>query len=246
MFWNNMLNEAMTDKAVNERRMNGPAAAAKGGIDEIAQMRQQLNDGIVEFEFTKADSTLRHAVGTTSETVIPTAECKRLDPNYDDNLASYMRRQAFIIWFWDLEKNEVRCFNTNRFERIINVERVNHKIGNIQQVGNIFIHRDVDQNEDIAHINQDRVEEINRELDREPFAGKWEDAVPGAGNLVNWNQIRIIKNNQHEPILRIVINKRGNENDPPYQICVNEIRRAILERFNVEVRHVEITGQIEY
>ena len=74
---------------LNERRMSGPAAAARGGVDEIAEFRGQLAAGVVEFEFTKADGTRRHAIGTTNEQVVPTAERRRLDPDYDENLASY-------------------------------------------------------------------------------------------------------------------------------------------------------------
>jgi hypothetical protein len=77
--------------------------------------------------------------------VVPTAERRRLDPDYDEKLASYERRQAYIIWFWDLEKNECRCFNTNRFEGIVHFEPTNKHVDmNVDRVGNIFIHRDVD------------------------------------------------------------------------------------------------------
>ena len=143
-YWAHMLDESTLD----ERKMVGPAGAARGqngGLDEIADFRRKLDNGVVEFEFTKADGTRRHAVGTTSETIIPTAERRRLDPDYDENLASYERRQAYIIWFWDLEKNECRCFNTNRFEGIVHFEPTNRHVDmNVDRVGNIFIHRDVD------------------------------------------------------------------------------------------------------
>lgn len=139
------------EEQIDERRMTGPAAAARGGIDEIADMRQKLASGVVEFEFYKHNpeggaDILRHAVGTTSKQIIPVAERRRLDPNYDENIASYERRQNFIIWFWDLEKNAARCFNTNRFERIINYTQTNQRAGNnnVERFGDIYVHRDVD------------------------------------------------------------------------------------------------------
>jgi len=92
-YWAHMLDESFRDeKQLNERRMVGPAGAAKGlngGVDEIADFRQKLEDGVVEFEFTKADGTKRHAVGTTSEQIVPTSERRKLDPSYDTNLTSY-------------------------------------------------------------------------------------------------------------------------------------------------------------
>lgn len=99
--------------------MAGPVTARKtGGIDEIEDFRDKLRRGIVRFSFTRADNNIRHAVGTTSEEVIPTEVRRRLDPNYDKKVAECESdyRKPFTIWFWDLDKNEVKCFNTNRFE----------------------------------------------------------------------------------------------------------------------------------
>ena len=160
-YWAHMLDES----TLAERRMAGPAAAAKGGVDEIAEFRGQLAAGVVEFEFTKADGTRRRAVGTTNEQVVPTAERRRLDPNYDENLASYERRQTFIIWFWDLEKNAVRCFNTNRFEGLIRFEPTNKRVdAKIDKVGNIFIHRDVDVDAN-RPLDDARIDEINDRIE---------------------------------------------------------------------------------
>ena len=130
---------------LNERRMVGPATAARTGeVDEIAEMREMLDNGIVEFTFTKADGSERHAKGTTSEQIIPVADRRRLDPHYDENVASYEARASYIIWFWDLEKNEVRCFSTNRFGEIINYERTTRRAV-IDQEGNDFVHRDAQE-----------------------------------------------------------------------------------------------------
>jgi len=86
--------------------MAGPVTAAKTGcIDEIADFRDKLSRGIVRFSFTKADNSLRHAVGTASEEVVPSEVRRKLDPSYDKNVAAYEQRSSHIIWFWDLDKN---------------------------------------------------------------------------------------------------------------------------------------------
>ena len=227
-YWATMLNEAMEDKSLckahenkkhlDERRMLGPAAAAKGGVDEIAEFRSKLAAGIVEFEFTKADGTRRHAVGTTNERVVPTAERRRLDPGYDENLASYERRQAYIIWFWDLEKNECRCFNTNRFEGIVHFEPTDRHVDmNVDHVGNIFIHRDVDVGgvNAVVPLTNDRVDKINGEIGHMMVANEPEIAQIFGGGLhiddVPNAELEI--GPQGEPVLRIEIRRRGNEND---------------------------------
>lgn len=115
-------------EAIDERRMDGPAAAARGGRDEVAEFKQMLEDGIVEFQFRKADGSLRRAVGTRSEAVVPTSEREKLDSTYDDSVKSYESKASYIIWFWDLEKSQVRCFNTNRFEGLINFEETSSKL----------------------------------------------------------------------------------------------------------------------
>ena len=248
LYWSKMLNETNTQtNVICERRMSGPAAARNGGVDEIAQMRAQLASGIVEFEFTKADGTLRHAVGTTSEQVIPVAERRRLDPTYDENMASYERRSGYIIWFWDLEKNGLRCFNTNKFERTINVEPVNHPVNNVERVGNIFIHRDVDQG---VNLTPDVIAEVNDDLTSTFGEGSdnadWNDAVPGAIVIGQLAEVGIARNNQGEPVLQIQFAKRGRPDDPPYQICVNEIRRYIQNQYGITVNDIRVTGRFEY
>ena len=49
-----------------------------------------------------------------------------------------------------------------------------------------------------------------------------------------------------EPVLRIEIRKRGNDNDPPYQLRINELRRAVSERWNVDVKKVVVDGEFNF
>ena len=130
--------------------MHGPAYARKtGGIDEIADMREKLANGVVEFTFWKhgeegQGEVQRRAVGTTSEQVIPISVRRELDPNYDENVASYERRSGFIIWFWDLEKDAARCFNTNRFDEIVNYVPTTTRYNDEDSIGPIEINKFVD------------------------------------------------------------------------------------------------------
>jgi hypothetical protein len=40
----------------------------------------------------------------------------------------------------------------------------------------------------------------------------------------------------------MIINKHGSDNDVPYQLRINDLRRAIRERYNVNIKRVEVTG----
>lgn len=130
--------------------MHGPAYARKtGGIDEIANMREKLANGVVEFTFWKhgedgQGEVQRRAVGTTSEQVVPVSTRRELDPNYDENVASYERRSGFIIWFWDLEKDAARCFNTNRFDEIVNYVPTTTRYNDEDRIGPIEVNKFVD------------------------------------------------------------------------------------------------------
>lgn len=130
--------------------MHGPAWASKtGGVDEIADMREKLANGVVEFTFWKhgengQGDVQRRAVGTTSEQVMPVSTRRELDPNYDENVASYERRSGFIIWFWDLEKDAARCFNTNRFDEIVNYVPTTTRYDDEDSIGPIEVNKFVD------------------------------------------------------------------------------------------------------
>ena len=217
---------------LRERRMVGPATAARTGeVDEIAEMREMLDNGIVEFTFTKADGSERHAKGTTSEQVVPVADRRRLDQHYDGNVASDEARAMYIIWFWDLEKNEVRCFSTNRFGEIINYERTTRRAV-IDQPDD-----EVDQESD--ELTPERIAEINGVLDnvgRLISTGDFGDMSYGGSldcNLVV---------DHGDPVIKINIDKKFGLDDEPYQLEIAELCKVVKLRFNVEIKRVEVTG----
>lgn len=251
--------DSVNGRKLNERAMVGPAGAARGrndGVDEIADFRQKLENGVVEFQFLKRDGTRRHAVGTTSEAIVPTEERRRLDPSYDENMASYMRREAFIIWFWDLEKSALRCFNTNRFEDIIRYQPTAQRVTpQIERVGNIFIHRDVDDGMDdpAQPLTPQRVESINQRLQADlSDAGNYDGiaAVVTDGLRVNpedLDGIEIERMPDGRPLLRIVIRKNGaNVNNGQYTLDLGHFRSYILERYGVDVKKVVVDGEFTF
>jgi hypothetical protein len=240
-------NEDLTEV---KHSMHGPAWVRKnGGIDEIADMREKLANGVVEFTFWKHSDEgdiQRHAIGTTSEQIIPTSERRRLDPNYDENVVSYERRSGFIIWFWDLEKNAVRCFNTNRFDEIINYTPTTQRITpNVERIGNIFIHRDVDSNmENNQPLTDERIDQINDELENLVANNDIEIGIDHQANDIR--QVYVDRTPQNEPVLRIEISKRGTDNDRPYELRINELRQAIRERYGVIIKKVTVDGIFQY
>lgn len=76
--------------------------------------------------------------------MIPISVRRELDPNYDENVASYERRSGFIIWFWDLEKDAARCFNTNRFDEIVNYVPTTARYNDEDRIGPIEVNKFVD------------------------------------------------------------------------------------------------------
>ena len=254
-YWAHMLDESFRDeKQLNERRMVGPAGAAKGlngGVDEIADFRQKLEDGVVEFEFTKADGTKRHAVGATSEQIVPTSERRKLDPSYDTNLTSYQHRGAYIIWFWDLDKNAVRCFNTNRFEGIVKYEQTSqHVTPDVKKVGDIYLHQDVDDGM-MKTFDPETASQINSQIGSEIASGSngFSSILVGGGFSnadSDFGSVEIAAGPSNEPILRIEIRKHGSDNDQPYPLKINEMRKYILEKWGVNIKKVIVDGQFEF
>lgn len=152
-----------------EHAMTGPRGAEKyGAVDEIADMRQKLASGVVEFEFWKINKEtnrheLRHAVGTTNDRVFPVTDRIRAQPTYMQDVEKYEQRSGYIIWFWDLEKNQTRCFNTNRFDRIIKFVPTAQKVGaGVTKVGDIFIHKDIDPG--LETPTEAAIAEINKSI----------------------------------------------------------------------------------
>lgn len=116
----------------------------------------------------------------------------------------------------------------------------------VERVENIFIHRDVDAGTETPQpLTDSRIERINNELAGLIAGGTLDTGVEAVGNDVA--QVYIDRDkSQQEPVLRIEIRKRGTENDPPYELRINEMRRVIRERYGVDVRKATVDGTFEY
>ncbi len=97
--------------------------------------------------------------------------------------------------------------------------------------------------ENARPLDDARIERINDEIAELVVNGDIGLGDIGAGNAA---QVYMDVGVNREPVLRIEIHKRGTENDPPYQLRLNELRRAIRERFGVNVKKVTVDGTFEY
>ena len=71
---------------------------------EISNLRDCLRRGLVRFSYRKADGTERVALGTNNPLLIPTAQVPK---SPGENV--YRERLA-IVTYYDLEKDNWRCF----------------------------------------------------------------------------------------------------------------------------------------
>ena len=111
-------------------------------MDEIRYLKDynrptdeyKLNNGVIQFAFKKNDGTIRKAIGTTSNKIIPIEQRIKIDPEYTQKVRTYENKKDYIIWYWDLQKNGLRSFNTNKFEGIIKYTLVDDYLNNITQI----------------------------------------------------------------------------------------------------------------
>ena len=80
-------------------------------MHDIAELKKMLTDEIVHFVFEKTDGTRRDAYGTRAVDVIR---------RYDTATANQRPQRAFSGTFpyFDIEKQEWRCFKVDRFVMI--------------------------------------------------------------------------------------------------------------------------------
>lgn len=75
------------------------------------QLKQLLQEGVVEFEYTKKDGTTRVAVGTTK------LDLFKDSPNYKESNEKRLVSDD-IVTYWDLDKDGWRSFNGNQLTHI--------------------------------------------------------------------------------------------------------------------------------
>jgi len=67
----------------------------------VSHLRQLLDERVVRFQFKKLDGSIREALGTRQELLIPKAEA----PKYIDDIS----RKSVV--YWDLEEQAFRSFS---------------------------------------------------------------------------------------------------------------------------------------
>ena len=89
----------------------------------VLELLGQLGNGVVTFEYTKQDGTLREARGTLCQRLMPQKEADaverqaRKEPNYD--------RLDYAYWDWD--KRAFRAFRADKVVRICAVSIPNYR-----------------------------------------------------------------------------------------------------------------------
>lgn len=70
------------------------------------KLREALKAGVVNFRFTKADGSIREAVGTLDSNLFEYEAKGEAKPN------------PMLVRFWDLEKSEFRCCKVEKIFKI--------------------------------------------------------------------------------------------------------------------------------
>lgn len=92
----------------------GTDAKAEGAILRFTDVYDRLHEGIVHFWFQKSDGTLRSAYGTLVMEIISRHTTL---PEPDDS-ARRDPRQSGIVTYFDLEKDDWRCFKADSVQEI--------------------------------------------------------------------------------------------------------------------------------
>ena len=104
-------NELMSIDIYLDARFGQGSVQALTIMHDLAELKKMLTDEIVHFVFEKTDGTRRDAYGTRAVDVIR---------RYDTVTANQRPQRAFSGTFpyFDIEKQEWRCFKVDRFVMI--------------------------------------------------------------------------------------------------------------------------------
>ena len=80
---------------------------------DVLELKKSLKKGIVTFQYKKKDGTIRTAKGTTNVSII--------EDNYIYKGGEGPSRYGYTS-YWDVDKNDWRCFNEKSFIGIISSE----------------------------------------------------------------------------------------------------------------------------
>ena len=78
----------------------------------LNKLKEQLKNGIAEFDFEKKDGTIRHAKGTTNFDV-----CKESSENFVEPKGVKESNPDYIT-YWDVEKEGWRSFHSSKLIKV--------------------------------------------------------------------------------------------------------------------------------
>ena len=104
-------NELMSIDIYLDARFGQGSVQALTIMSDLAELKKMLTDEIVHFVFEKTDGTRRDAYGTRAVDVIR---------RYDTATANQRPQRAFngTFPYFDIEKQEWRCFKVDKFVMI--------------------------------------------------------------------------------------------------------------------------------
>ena len=98
------------NKLVNQRPANGNRSYALRVAHKIDGIRQDLQNGFVRFAYKKIDGSLREAIGTLSQHLIPAEKMPQKEKTEKDIARQEERDRLGLINYYDLDKDEWRSF----------------------------------------------------------------------------------------------------------------------------------------
>ena len=103
----------------NDAPANGSMSVALTISWDVQRFRNDLHAGFVRFEYTKKDGTQRVALGTLSTHLIPADKM----PEHSVDYVSHT--PAYIVTYYDLDRDAWRSFRADRFIDTIKAWPVN-------------------------------------------------------------------------------------------------------------------------
>jgi len=125
-------------RQANYIRSNHPANGNMGFSLRAAwwfeSLRDAMNNGFVQFTYTKKDGSTRTALGTRSPLLVPADKAPK---GNSDNGDEAWNDSVKSIPYFDLEKNEWRSFNVLNFNSLDRVWKFNEPGTSSRQTGGV-------------------------------------------------------------------------------------------------------------
>ena len=78
-------------------------------MENLAELKKKLHEGVVEFTYVKKDGSERKAKGTLKDELLP-------ETDRDDERKKNLSKECF--YYFDLKRDDFRCFLRDNFIEI--------------------------------------------------------------------------------------------------------------------------------